>query len=61
VTGHGLLSTSFPILFNMESSTQEKHETLKVDESSLPPPLSEEESYVKIGDRAIALPNDNKE
>lgn len=33
----------------------ERHETLKVDDASLPPPLSEEESYVKIGDRVIEV------
>ncbi len=28
-------------------------ETLKIEDSELPPPLSEEESYVKSGDRVI--------
>ena len=36
-------------------------ETLKVDDSSLPPPLSEEESYVKIGDRVIEVKEDASE
>lgn len=30
-------------------------ETLKAEDSSLPPPLSEEESYVKKGDRVVPL------
>lgn len=32
-------------------------ETLKAEDSSLPPPLSEEESYVKRGDRVISIGN----
>lgn len=35
-------------------------ETLKAEDSSLPPPLSEEESYVKKGDRVIQLLNDDE-
>ncbi len=35
------------------SIPQEVVETLRVDDSSKIPPLSEEESYVKIGDRVI--------
>ena len=38
-----------------------KHETLKVNDSSFPPPLSEEESYVKIGDRVIQVKEDDSE
>jgi hypothetical protein len=34
-------------------------ETLKAEDSSLPPPLSEEESYVKKGDRVIQLLKDD--
>ena len=37
------------------SAVRKGKETLKVDDSSLPPPLSEEESYVKIGDRVIQI------
>lgn len=33
----------------------ERYETLKVLDSSLPAPITEEESYVKIGDRVIQL------
>jgi hypothetical protein len=35
--------------------SREVPETLKITDSSLPKPLSEEESYVKVGDRAIQL------
>jgi len=38
-----------------------EHETLKVSDSSLPPPLSEEESYVKIGDRVIQVKEEDSE
>ncbi len=30
-------------------------ETLRFEDSSVPPPLSEEESYVKVKDRAIQV------
>lgn len=36
-------------------------ETLKAEDSSLPPPLSEEESYVKKGDRVIQIEIDEDE
>jgi len=31
--------------------------TLKIEDSELPPPLSEEESYVKVGDRVRQIPS----
>lgn len=34
-------------------------ETLKAEDSALPPPLSEEESYVKKGDRVVQLLKDD--
>ena len=34
-------------------------ETLEAKDSSLPPPLSPEDSYVKINDRVIQIENDN--
>jgi hypothetical protein len=34
-------------------------ETLRVDKSAYLPPLSEEESYVKIGDRVVQVPEDD--
>lgn len=37
------------------------HETLKVEDSSLPQPLSEEESIVKVGDRVIQIEEENEE
>jgi hypothetical protein len=33
-------------------------ETLKFEDSELPPPLSEEESYVKSGDRVVQISED---
>jgi hypothetical protein len=39
-------------------SPQPVHETLEAKDSSLPPPLSPEESYVKIGDRVILINDD---
>ena len=41
------------------SISREILETLKVDDSSLPEPLPEEQSYVKIGDRVLELDNDD--
>jgi hypothetical protein len=37
------------------TTASERYETLKVLDSSLPTPITEEESYVKIGDRVIQL------
>lgn len=42
------------------SVRQEFPETLKVEDSQLPQPLSEEESYVKVGDRVVQLMEDDK-
>lgn len=39
----------------MFSPRREILETLKADDSALPPPLSEKESYVKKGDRAVQI------
>ena len=39
----------------LTSPPQQIVETLKVEDSSLPPQISEEESYVKIGDRVIQI------
>ncbi len=44
----------------MVEAPREIVETLKAEDSSLPPPLSEEESYVKKGDRVIQLLNDDE-
>ena len=38
---------------------KEVPETLKADDSAYPPPLSEEESYVKRGDRVVELQEDD--
>lgn len=45
----------FPDLSNILIPSREVYETLKIDDGSLPPPLSEDESYVKAGDRVIQL------
>ena len=38
-----------------------KLETLKIEDSELPPPLSEEESYVKKGDRVVQIIENDKD
>jgi len=43
----------------LAAEPREVVETLKAEDSSLPPPLSEEESYVKKGDRAVQLFKDD--
>lgn len=48
------LSFTFPF-------AREVHETLKVEDAALPQPLSEEESYVKVGDRVIQLAKEDDE
>lgn len=55
------VGVSFDIIASMLATPREVHETLKVNDSSLPPPLSEEESYVKIGDRVIQIKEDDSE
>jgi hypothetical protein len=42
----------------LRSPPQKKPETLKASESDYLPPLSEEESFVKKGDRVVQLLND---
>lgn len=49
------MRVSLATIGNIFAGPTERHETLKVDDSSLPPQLSEEESYVKIGDRVIQI------
>ena len=49
--GGGMASSSAIVKMFAES----KPETLRADDSDKPPPLSEEESYVKINDRIIAV------
>jgi hypothetical protein len=43
------------LAINLTQEPREVIETLKAEDASLPPPLSEEESYVKKGDRVIQL------
>lgn len=45
----------FPSVQDLMPVSREEVETLKADSSSLPPPLKEEESYVKRGDRVVLL------
>jgi len=53
--------SSLASLAYIYSSMQwEKQETLKVSDSSLPQPLSEEDSYVKTGDRVIQIIEDEE-
>jgi hypothetical protein len=51
----GLLLGDFT---NFMGVSQERVRTLKVEDSELPPPLSPEESYVKIGDRVRQASSD---
>jgi len=44
---------------SMLTQPREVAETLKAEDSSLPPPLSEKESYVKKGDRVVQLVDDD--
>jgi len=44
---------------NMFAEPREIPETLKIEDSTLPPPLAEEHSYVKKGDRVIQLLKDD--
>ncbi len=59
VRGNALYDMLSVTSFMVEQS-REIVETLKAEDSSLPPPLSEEESYVKKGDRVIQLLNDDE-
>lgn len=49
------LSGMGPALARLYAPPREIPETLKAEDSALPPPLSEEESYVKKGDRVVQL------
>jgi len=49
---------AFSELSLMWSPRREIPETLKAEDAALPPPLSEEESYVKKGDRVIQIIED---
>lgn len=51
----------FPDLSNIFGPSREVHETLKIEDASLPPPISEDESYVEAGDRVIQLPEEDVE
>jgi hypothetical protein len=53
----GLFGTSGSILNNMQD--REVVENLKTEGSSFPPPLQEEDSFVKIGDRVESIVEDD--
>jgi hypothetical protein len=54
--------TPFPWYFgNILSRNVERYETLKAQDSQLPAPLSEDESYIKKGDRVIELVGEEDE
>ena len=53
IGGGGFLTSA--LIESMGSPPRKVPETLKADSASFPPPLSEEESYVKTGDRVIQL------
>ena len=46
-------------LLKQISPPREEPETLKADDSAYPPPLSEEESYVKRGDRVVQIEDED--
>ncbi len=52
--GSDILS-SFQEMSTMFTRRHEVPETLKAKDSAFPPPLSEEESYVKKGDRVVQI------
>jgi hypothetical protein len=49
-------TTAFRIADLFASKPREVYETLRADDANLLPPLSEEESYVKRGDKVVLLP-----
>jgi len=55
------VGSTFASIAGLMAAPRVKHETLKVNDSSFPPPLSEEESYVKIGDRVIQVKEEDSE
>jgi hypothetical protein len=48
---HGVIT-----LRDLAAPPREIQETLRLEDSSVPPPLPEEESYVKVKDRVIEVP-----
>ena len=55
----GIPAFSFPSISAL-MYPREVQETLKAKDAEVPPPLSEEESYVKKGDRVVELSGDDK-
>ena len=60
-SGSLLESLTAPIKFMKDIQPPQKIvDTLRADEKDLPPPLSEQESYVKRGDRVIQISEDER-
>jgi hypothetical protein len=59
--GGGLDISSITALAGMLAPREEIPITLKIEDSAQPPPLSSEESYVKIGDRVRQIRNTETE
>ncbi len=55
------VGSAFANIGRLMAAPRVEHETLKVNDSSFPAPLSEEESYVKIGDRVIQVKEEDSE
>ena len=51
----GSIDISRSMINALGGQRREVPETLKTEDSALPPPLSEEESYVKRGDRVVLV------
>ena len=56
---YNLTSASLASIAAMAAGPRTVYETLKSEDSSLPAPLSEEESYVKRGDRVLQIVEDD--
>lgn len=55
------VGSTFASIAGLMTGPRVEYENLKVNDSSFPPPLSEEESYVKIGDRVIQVKEEDSE
>lgn len=55
IVGSNTFFSGFKKMSLMFEPRREVPETLKAEDSALPPPISEEESYVKKGDRVVQI------
>jgi hypothetical protein len=53
----GMFPSSLASFIALSGPATRHVRTLKIEDSELPPPLSEEESYVKVGDRVRQVPS----